>query len=148
MARRRRLKSTRLGAKRTPTLTLHQKRKNAAEIVRDENPELFRQLEKIKARAEILVRPTYTRWQYLLEIYDVAWRWKRKGVLESQLKKLATGNSAPVRRGGNELIALVRATSEFDRQTASKYAEQLRSGLSRKPLPTPLHFFQTLSKTG
>jgi hypothetical protein len=99
-------------------------------------------LAEIKKNAEVLVRPPYTSVHYLCEVYALAYQWDAKGILSKRLREISQGQQGLLRPGQNELVALVRATSEFERQRDSKYAAILAKGLAKKQ--TPIHFWRSL----
>jgi hypothetical protein len=139
-----RISMVKIGVKKSAAEKAATERRKAASAARETNRPLFDQLMKIKKKARLIVRPPYTRGEYVMEIYGLAYRWSKEGTLPAMLKMIAVGENKKLRPGANDLTALVRATSDFDKGLVSNYAKRIAAGLSRKTARTPLHFRQTL----
>jgi hypothetical protein len=142
MIKRRSKRSRQLGFKKKPKMSAAETKHAAAAEMNSKRPALFEKLGQIRKKAEVLVRPPYTSSDYLLEIYTLAYQWSIEGVLQKTLHEISQGMAGLLRPRQNALVALVRATSEFERQRDSKYAAILAMGLAKKQ--TPIHFWRAL----
>ena len=142
MTSRRSKKPKKLGFKKQPKISAAETKRAAAAEMNSKFPVLFEKLAEIKKNAEVLVRPPYTSVHYLCEVYALAYQWNAEGILSKRLREISQGQQGLLRPGQNELVALVRATSEFERQRDSKYAAILAKGLAKKQ--TPIHFWRSL----
>jgi hypothetical protein len=142
MANRRSKKSKKLGYKKQPKISAGETKRAVAAEIKSKLPVLFEKLAQIKKKAEVLVRPPYTSTDYLCEIYALAYQWNTDGMLPKRLQAISQGMAGLLRPRQNALVALVRATSEFERQRDSKYAAILAMGLAKKQ--TPIHLWRAL----
>jgi hypothetical protein len=109
-------------------------RKVEMEKARAKYPELFKKIEGIKKRAEVLTSPRpYGIDDYLAELFEMVYEWSM--IRKFKLRIVAKQYGRKIKAGTNELVVLTNVTSNFSRQTASRLAAKLAEGFKEQLTP-------------